>query len=112
MVGYREKPHATNMDMTYAVIEGKEGIDKMLRTSKLYPFRCQFGEMLPSNVEMNLSGVLVSKDVILYKVDIGQFLVCTELLKDQLLIAKFINSEARPHIMEIWLKALNERTQR
>lgn len=81
------------MDMTsYAVIKGKEGINKMLSTSKFYPFRCQFGEMLPLKVEMNLSGVLVSKDVILYKVDIGQFLVCTELLKDQLLIAEFITS--------------------
>lgn len=50
---------------------------------------------------------MVRKDVITFKVDVPKLLARMALLKDQILIAKFVGPRPHPQDMRRWLQALN-----
>lgn len=96
-----------DVDMVDAVIEVLAETSKPTSKGDLNPFKQQIGEVLPSNLERNFSGFLIRKDVIPFKVNTQKLNARIALLKDWLLIAKFIGT--KPHIqdMNAWLQALN-----
>lgn len=53
----------------------------------LNPFQVQSGEILPSNLERNVSDFLVRKEALHFTVDSQKLLACIAMLKDQLVIA-------------------------
>lgn len=52
--------------------------------------------ILSSNVERNFSGFLVKKDIVTYKIGSQTLLALIALLKDQLLLAKFVGPKPPP----------------
>ena len=72
------------------------------------PFREQVGEIPPTNLEMYFSGFLVRKDVITFKVDPLKVKERIALLKDELLIAKFVGPKPTLQDMDRWLQAFNQ----
>ena len=71
-------------------------------------FKEQYGEILPPNLERNFSGFLIRKDAIVFKVNKEKLAARIALLKDQLLIAKFVEPKSTSQNMDLWLKTLNE----
>lgn len=67
-----------------------EEASKRISKENLNPFKIQSGEILPSNLERSFSGFLVRKDVLTLRVDTPKLLARIALLKDQILIAKFV----------------------
>lgn len=59
----------------------------------LNPFKAQNGEILSSNVERNYCGFMMKKYPITYKVNSHNLKERIVVLKDQLLIAKFMGSK-------------------
>jgi hypothetical protein len=57
----------------------------------------QSGEILPTNVERYFSEFLVRKEVAPFKVNAQKLLACISLLKDQLIIAKFVCQKSLPY---------------
>lgn len=74
---------------------------------ELNPFKKKIGEVFPSNMERKFNGFLVRKDAIPFKVDSKKLLARIAVLKDQLLIAKFVGSQPAPQAMRSWLASLN-----
>jgi hypothetical protein len=75
----------------------------------LNPFKEQAGEILLANLERNYSGFLVRKDAVRFKVDSQKLNARIALLKEQLLIAKFVGPKPVPQDMGKWLYALNQK---
>ena len=94
-------------DMAEAVIEVLAQASNHVHDGQLNPFKEQVGEILPTNLERNFSGFLVRKDAITFKVDPMKVNARIALLKDQLLIAKFVGPKPTFQDMERWLQALN-----
>lgn len=65
------------------------------------PFKPQIGETLPFNVERNYNGFLVRKHAIKFRVDSKTLLTYIAILKDQLLIAKFIRPKPATHALDL-----------
>lgn len=78
-----------------------------MEDGNLNPFKGQNGEILPSNMERSFSWFLVQKDAIKYKVNTKKLLARIELLKDQILIAKFVGPKPPPHKMRLWIQYFN-----
>lgn len=76
--------------MADVVIEVMAEANKQIVGDDLNPFEKQIDEVLPSNLERNYSGFLVKKDLIMSKVNLEKLLALIALLRDQLLIAKFV----------------------
>lgn len=78
----------------------------------LNPFKEQLGEILPPNLERKFSGFLMWKDATVFKVNLEKLAARIAILKDQLLIAKFVGPKPTFQEMEMWLKALNQELRR
>lgn len=73
---------------------GREG-----KKAKINPFKAQYGEFLPKNVERNFSEFLVRTYALTFEVDGKKLKACIVILRDQVAIAKFIGPEAAPQAM-------------
>ena len=73
----------------------------------LNPFKRHIGEILPTNLERSFSGFLVRKEAIKFTVNTNKLLARIDVLKDQLLIGKFVGPKPSPHAMKLWIQALN-----
>ena len=71
------------------------------------PFIEQFGEILPPNLERNFSGFFMRKNAIVFKVNPDKLAARIAILKEQLLIAKFVGPKPTSQEMEMWLITLN-----
>ena len=96
-------------EMVEAVIEVLAQASDHDHEGHFNPFREQVGEVLPTNLERNFSGFLVRKDAITFKVDPMKVSARIALLKDQLLIVKFVGPKPTLQDMDRWLQALNQR---
>lgn len=72
------------------------------------PLRAQSGEILLAYIERNLSSFLVRKEVVHFKVNSQKLLACIALMRDQLVIAKFLGPKSSPQTMELWIQTINE----
>lgn len=95
-------------EMSEAVIEVLAEASKQILGDQLNPFKEQSGEILPGNLERNFSGFLVRKDAITFKVDTQKLNARIALLKEQILIAKFLGPKPAPQDLERWLITLNQ----
>ena len=95
-------------EMAEAVIEVLAQASNQVHEGHFNSFREQVGEILPTNLERNFSGFLVRKEAISFKVDPVKVSARIALLKDQLLIAKFVGPKPTFQDMEKWLQALNQ----
>ena len=93
--------------MAEAVIEELAQASEHTHEGHFNPFREQYGEILPTNLERNFSGFLVRKDAITFKVDPLKVKERIAFLKDQLLIAKFVGPKPTFQDMDQWLEGLN-----
>jgi hypothetical protein len=59
-------------------------------------------------MERNFSGFLIRKDAITFKVDTGMLNARIALLKEQLLIAKFLGPKPPPQDLVKWITTLNQ----
>ena len=96
-------------EMAEAVIEELAQASDHGHEGHFNPFREQVGEVLPTNLERNFSGFLVRKDAITFKVDPVKVNARIALLKEQLLIAKFVDPKPTFQDMDQWLQGLNQR---
>lgn len=94
--------------MENAVIQGLAKTSQQSSGGDLNSFKGQSDEILPSNLERNYSGFLVRKDAIKFKVNIEKLLARIALLKEQLLIGKFIKSKPPPQAMRLWIQTVNQ----
>ena len=74
----------------------------------LNPFKGHSGEIFPSNMERSFSGFLVKKEAIQFKVNIEMLLARINVLKDQLLIGKFVGPKPSSQAMKLSIQALNQ----
>jgi hypothetical protein len=98
----------SDVEMTDAVIEVMAEVNTRIFKNDLNPFKAQVGEILPSNLERNFSGFLVRKDAISFKVNSEKLQTRIQLLKDQLLIGKFVGPKPQIQDMHKWLQTLNQ----
>ena len=96
-----------DIEMEDAVVEGMAEARHQISKGDLNPFKGYNGEILPLNMERSFSGFLVRKEAIKFKVNTEKLLVRIDVLKDQLLIGKFIGPKPSPHAMNLWIQALN-----
>jgi hypothetical protein len=89
-------------EMSEAIIEVLAEASKQISRNQLNPFKEQASEILPGNLERNFSGFLVRKDAITFKVDSQKLNARIALLKEQLLIAKFLGPKPAPLDLETW----------
>ena len=96
-----------DIEMEEAVIEGLAEANHQILGGDLNPFKGHNGEILPSNLERSFSGFLVKTDAVQFKVNTEKLLARIEVLKDQLLIGKFVGPKPPPQAMKLWIQALN-----
>ena len=96
-----------DIKMEDAVIEGLVEASQRIEGGDFNPFKGHSGEILPSNLERSFSGFLVKIEAIQFKVNTEKFLARIEVLKDQLLIGKFVGPKPPPQAMKLWSQALN-----
>ena len=65
-------------------------------------------KILSSNLERSFSGFLVRKDAVKFKINTEMLLARITLLKDQLLIGKFVGPKPPPQAMRLWIQTLNQ----
>lgn len=93
--------------MVDAVIEVMADGSQQAEVSEINPFRAQHGETLPENVERNFSGFLVRTNALVFKVDTQKLQIRIAMLRDQLVIAKFVGPKPSPQTIGQWLQTLN-----
>ena len=98
-----------DVEMEDAVIEGMAEVSQQSREGDFNTFKGQNGEILPSNLERSYSGFLVRKDAIKFRVNSEKLLAQIAMLKDQLLIGKFVGPKPHPQEMRMWIQALNQK---
>lgn len=103
----REAPRQ-DIEMEEAVIEGLAEARHQISRGDLNPFKGHIGEILPSDLERSFSGFLVRKEAIKFKVNTEKLLARIDMLKDQLLIGKFVGTKPAPQAMKLWIHALNQ----
>lgn len=89
------------------VIKGMAEASKQIAEEEPNPFKEQYGEILPKDVEKNCSGYFVRENLIPYKVNGEKLVAQIAQLKDQILIGKFMGQKPYPCEMESWLQTLN-----
>ena len=94
--------------MPDAVIELMAEANNQISTDELNPFKEQIGEVLPPNLERNFSGFLMRKDAVKFKVDTQKLNARIAMLKEQLLIAKFVGTKPPIQEMNPWLQTVNQ----
>jgi hypothetical protein len=95
-------------EMTEAVIEVLDEASNQIPKGQLNPFKEQVGEILPANLERNFNGFLVRKDAVTFKVDPQKLNARIAILKEQLLIGKFLGPKPSSQDFGKWLQALNQ----
>ena len=95
-------------EMTDAVIEVLAEASNQGTRDELNPFKEQYGEILPPNMERNFCGFLVRNDAITFKVNLQKLSERIAMLKDQLLIAKFIGPKPTIQDLKLWIQDLNK----
>ena len=96
-----------DVEMEDVVIEGLAAASQQIPEGNYNPFKELTGEILPSYLERNFSGFLVRKESIKFKVNTDRLLARIKVLKDQLLIGKFVGPKPNPQAMKLWIQALN-----
>ena len=94
-------------EMEEAVFEGLAEAKQQRARGDPNPFKRHSGEILPTDMERNSSGFLVRKEAIKFHVIMEKLLARIEVLKDQLLIGKFVGPKPSPHAMKQWIQDLN-----
>lgn len=87
--------------MEDAVIEELVEASQQISRGDLNPFKEHIGEIHPVNLERSFSGFLVRKEAITFKVNTEMLMARIEVLKDQLLIGKFVGSKPLPQAMRV-----------
>ena len=95
-------------EMTDAVIEVLAEANNQGARDELNPYKEQYGEILPPNMERNFCDFLVRKDAITFKVNLQKLSERIAMLKDQLLIAKFIGPKPAIQDLKLWIQDLNK----
>lgn len=75
---------------------------------EINPFEVQIGEILPMNVGRIFGVFLMRKDALTFKANSQKLLARIALLKDHILIAKFVGPKPSSQVMEILHKTLNQ----
>ncbi len=88
-------------EMMEAVIEIMAEASKQIRDLEFNPFKEKFGEILPPNMETNFNGSLVRKDAVSFKVNSENLLARIVVLRDQMLIAKFVGPKPPPSYEDV-----------
>ena len=96
-----------DIEMAEAVIEEMAEANDLDNEGALNPFRGYNGETLPSNLERSFSGFLVRCDAIKLKVDSEKLHARIAMLRDQLLIGKFVGPKPKPQAMKQWIQTVN-----
>lgn len=96
-----------DIEMSQTMIGIMDEANQGALNNALMPFRAQISEILPLNVENNFSGFLIRKDMVPFKVNSQKLIAHINLLKDQLLIAKFVGPKPIPQAMESGSKTPN-----
>ena len=96
-----------DVEMEDVVIEGLAATSQQISEGNHNPFKKLIGETLPSYLERSFSGFLVKKESIKFKVNTDKLLARIEVLKEQLLIGKFVGPKPNPHAMKLWIQTLN-----
>ena len=99
--------HRQDAEMAEAVIEELAEAINQTNEGMPNPFRGQNGETLPPNTERCFSGFLVRSDAIKFRVNPEKLLARIAMLKDQLLIGKFVGPKPNPQAMKLWIQTLN-----
>ena len=94
--------------MEDAVIEGLAEASQQIVEGDLNPFKGQHGEILPPNLERSFSGFLVRNDAVKFQVNAEMLLARIAMLKDQLLIGKFVAPKPPLQAMRLWIQSLNQ----
>ena len=94
--------------MDEAVIEGLAEASQRNVGGDLNPFKGHSGEILQSNLERSFSGFLVKTKAIQFKVNTEKLLARIKVLKDQLLIGKFVGPKPPQQAIRLWIQALNQ----
>lgn len=94
-------------EMVDAVLGAMAEASNQVAKDGLNPFRAQSGEILPTNLERNVNGFLIRKDAILFTIDSQKLLKRITLLKEQLVIGKFVGPKPNAQGMEMWIQNLN-----
>ena len=97
-----------DVEVEDAMIEGLAEANQQMRGGDFNPFRGQYGGILPSNLERSFTSFLVRKDAIKFKVNSKKLLARIAMLKDQLLIGKFVGPKPPPQEMRLWIQTLNQ----
>lgn len=98
-----------DIEMEDVVIEGLAEASHQIFGGDHNPFKGHIGEILPTNLERSFSGFLVRKEALKFKVNTEILLARIEILRDQLLIGKFVGPKPPPQAMKPWiLQALNQ----
>lgn len=94
--------------MIDAVFEVLAEANYQAASDDLNLFKKQYGEVLPSNMERNFCRFLVRKDAITFTVNSQKLIERIALLKDQLLIAKFIGPKPAIQDTKLWIQDHNK----
>ena len=97
-----------DIEMTEAVIGVMADANNQIEEGVLNPFKEQYGETLPSNLERSFSGFLVRNDALKFRVNLEKLLARIAMLKDQLSIGKFVGPKPNPQTMKLWIPSLNQ----
>lgn len=97
-----------DVEMAEAVNEEMADANNQIKERVLNLFRGQHGETLPPNLERSFSGFLVKNDALKFRVNSEKLLARIAILKDQLLIGKFVGPKPKPQAMRLWIQTLNQ----
>ena len=97
-----------DIEMPEAVIGALADANNQIEEGVLNPFKEQYGETLPPNLERSFSGFLVRNDALKVRVNSEKLLARIAMLKDQLLIGKFVGPKPNPQAMRMWIQTLNQ----
>ena len=93
--------------MPDAIVDLMAEANNQISNGELNPFKEQIGEVLPPNLERNFSGTFMRKDAVKFKVDSQKLNARIAMLKEQLLIAKFVGTKPPIQEMNAWLQTVN-----
>lgn len=91
------------------VIESMVEGSRQVEEGRLNPFKEQLGETLPKDVERNYNNFFIRKNAILFKVDSEKLVNRIALLKDHILIARFMGTKPDQKALNSWFLDLNKK---
>lgn len=97
-----------DVEVMKKVIKAMAESNKQTPEEELNPFKGNHGEIPPKNVERNFNGFRIRKNVVPFKVNSEKLVAHIALLKEHIVIAKFLGPKPTPQILEKWLETLNQ----